>query len=81
MLFGAIAVLATGQISPMNVSLSINLDVILFLFGMFAVGEALAESGYLYHLSYRLFRRANSADELLAREKTSVRSYPLTTIQ
>jgi Na+/H+ antiporter NhaD/arsenite permease-like protein len=65
MLFGAIAVLATGQISPMNALLSINLDVILFLFGMFVVGEALVESGYLYHLSYRLFKRANSADELL----------------
>ena len=65
MLFGAIAVLATGQISPVNALLSINLDVILFLFGMFIVGEALIESGYLPHLAYRLFRRAKSPDQLL----------------
>jgi Na+/H+ antiporter NhaD/arsenite permease-like protein len=65
MLFGAIAVLITGQISPLNALLSINLDVILFLFGMFIVGVALVESGYLSHLSYRLFKRAKSPDQLL----------------
>jgi Na+/H+ antiporter NhaD/arsenite permease-like protein len=65
MLFGAIAVLVTGQISPLNALLSINLDVILFLFGMFIVGEALVESGYISHLSYRLFKRAKSPDQLL----------------
>jgi Na+/H+ antiporter NhaD/arsenite permease-like protein len=37
----------------------------LFLFGMFIVGEALEESGYLSHLSYRLFRRAKSTDSLV----------------
>jgi Na+/H+ antiporter NhaD/arsenite permease-like protein len=65
MLFGAVAVLVTGQISPVNALLSINIDVILFLLGMFIVGEALIESGYLNHLAYRLFRRAKSPDELL----------------
>ena len=65
MLFGAIAVLITGQISPLNALLSINLDVILFLFGMFIVGEALVESGYLSHLAYRLFKRVKSSDQLL----------------
>ena len=65
MLFGAFAVLITGQISPLNALLSINFDVILFLFGMFIVGEALAESGYLSHLAYRLFKRAKSPDQLL----------------
>jgi Na+/H+ antiporter NhaD/arsenite permease-like protein len=65
MLVGAIAVLVTGQISPMNALLSVNLDVILFLFGMFVVGEALMESGYLSHLSYKLFKRAKSSDQLL----------------
>jgi Na+/H+ antiporter NhaD/arsenite permease-like protein len=65
MLLGAIAVLITGQISPVNALLSINLDVILFLFGMFIVGEALVESGYLSHLAYRLFKRAKSPDQLL----------------
>ena len=65
MLFGAITVLITGQISPINALLSINFDVILFLFGMFIVGEALVESGYLSHLAYRLFKRAKSSDQLL----------------
>jgi Na+/H+ antiporter NhaD/arsenite permease-like protein len=65
MLFGAIAVLVTGQISPLNALLSINLDVILFLFGMFIVGEAMIESGYITHLSYKLFKRAKSPNQLL----------------
>ncbi len=65
MLFGAIAVLVTGQISPINALTSINVDVILFLFGMFIVGEALEESGYLSHLSYRLFKKTRSPSQLL----------------
>jgi Na+/H+ antiporter NhaD/arsenite permease-like protein len=65
MLFGAVAVLLTGQITPMNALRSINSDVILFLFGMFVVGEALEESGYLGYLSHKIFRRAKSADQLI----------------
>jgi Na+/H+ antiporter NhaD/arsenite permease-like protein len=65
MLLGAITVLVTGQISPADALLSINVDVILFLFGMFIIGEALVESGYLSHLAYRLFKRAKSPDQLL----------------
>jgi len=62
---GAIAVLATLQITPLNALKSINLDVIFFLFGMFIVGEALVNSGYLSYLSYKLFRRAKSLDSLV----------------
>ncbi len=65
MALGAVAVLITGQISPLNALKAINLDVIFFLFGMFTVGEALQESGYLAHLSYRLFGRAKSLDGLV----------------
>jgi Na+/H+ antiporter NhaD/arsenite permease-like protein len=65
MLLGALAVLLTGQISPAEALKAINLDVILFLFGMFVVGQALEESGYLSHLSSRLFRRAKTVDSLL----------------
>jgi Na+/H+ antiporter NhaD/arsenite permease-like protein len=65
MLFGAIAVLVTGQITPMNALKSINLDVILFLFGMFIVGQALEESGYLSYLSHKIFKRAKSTDQLI----------------
>ncbi len=65
MLLGAIAVLLTLQISPLNAIKSINLDVMLFLFGMFVIGRALEESGYLAHLSYKFFRRAGSVDSLI----------------
>ncbi|MFA5375751.1 MAG: SLC13 family permease [Dehalococcoidia bacterium] len=65
MLLGAIAVLLTLQISPLNAFKSINLDVMLFLFGMFVIGRAMEESGYLSHLSSKLFRRANSTDGLV----------------
>ncbi len=65
MLLGAVAVLATGQISPEAAVRAINLDVMFFLFGMFVVGEALEESGYLSHLSHRMFRKAKSFDALI----------------
>jgi Na+/H+ antiporter NhaD/arsenite permease-like protein len=65
MAMGALAVLVTGQITPRDALASINPDVMLFLFGMFVIGVALAESGYLYHLSYRLFSRARSVEDLV----------------
>jgi Na+/H+ antiporter NhaD/arsenite permease-like protein len=65
MLGGAIAVLVTAQISPIEAFKSINLDIVLFLFGMFVVGGALEKSGYLSYLSYKFFRRAKSFDQLI----------------
>jgi len=65
MLFGGVAVLLTGQINPVDALKSVNLDVMFFLFGMFIVGQALEESGYLAHLSYKFFRRAKSPDHLI----------------
>jgi Na+/H+ antiporter NhaD/arsenite permease-like protein len=65
MLLGAIAVLLTLQISPLNAIKAINLDVMLFLFGMFVIGRAMEESGYLSHLSSKLFRQARSTDGLV----------------
>ena len=64
MLAGAFGVLVTGQISPLNALKAINPDVMLFLFGMFIVGQALDESGYLSQLSHRFFRKARSLDHL-----------------
>ncbi len=65
MLLGAAGVLATGQIPPGRALRAVNLDVMLFLFGMFIVGQALEESGYLSHLSYKFFRRARSLNSLI----------------
>ena len=65
MLFGALAVLLTGQITILDSIKAVNIDVMFFLFGMFVIGVALEESGYLSHLSYRFFKKANSAEMLV----------------
>jgi len=65
MTLGALGCLLTGEISAFDAVKSVNLDVIIFLFGMFVVGVGLEESGYLSHLSYKIFKRAKSQDELL----------------
>ncbi|MFM8330189.1 MAG: SLC13 family permease [Candidatus Methylumidiphilus sp.] len=62
---GAAAVLATGQISPAAAFAAIDREVMLFLFGMFVVGQALVASGYLYSLAYRLFWRIRSSSALV----------------
>ncbi|HOV13477.1 MAG TPA: SLC13 family permease [Spirochaetota bacterium] len=65
MLLGSLAVIITGQISLVDSFKSINFDVIFFLFGMFIVGKALFESGYLYSISYKIFNKAKSVDNLI----------------
>jgi Na+/H+ antiporter NhaD/arsenite permease-like protein len=65
MLFGALAVLVTLQISPLDALKSIDIDVMLFLFGVFIIGQALEDSGYLSHLSCRFFGRAKSLHSLI----------------
>ena len=65
MLLGGVSVLVTGQISPRDALISINPDVMLFLFGMFVVGQALDESGYLAHFTYKYFRKAQSVDAMM----------------
>jgi Na+/H+ antiporter NhaD/arsenite permease-like protein len=67
MLLGAAAVLVAGQIAPGRALQAIDADVMLFLFGVFVVGQALEESGYLFHLSHRLFSRAATTDGLILR--------------
>ena len=65
MLGGAITVLLTGQISPQKAFHAINFDVIFFLFGMFIIGQAIEDSGYLTHLCYKFFGKVNSVDKLV----------------
>lgn len=64
---GALSVILLGSITPKSALAAINVDVMLFLFGMFVVGEALHRSGYLYQLSDRLFRTARTVDQLILR--------------
>lgn len=65
MLLGAVGVLITGQISPLEAMKAINSDVMFFLFGVFIIGQALEESGYLSQLSYMFFKRAKSLSTLV----------------
>ena len=65
MLFGAVIVLLTGQISPTNALKSINLNIIFLLFSLFIIGVALEESGYLSHISYKILKRAKKTNQLL----------------
>ena len=65
MTLGALAALLTGSISIPDALKSIKLDVMLFLFGMFVVGQALEDSGYLGYVSYKFFRKAKNLDLLL----------------
>jgi Na+/H+ antiporter NhaD/arsenite permease-like protein len=65
MLGGALVVLLTGQIAPAQALHAINADVMLFLFGVFLIGQAMEDSGYLAHLAYRLFGRARTLNGLV----------------
>jgi len=65
MLFGAVIVLITGQISPGEALDSINPEVMIFLFGMFVVGGALVESGSLSAIAYSFFRHARTGNQLI----------------
>ena len=65
MLGGALAVLITGQIAPFDALHAINPDVMIFLFGMFVVGEALVESGYLEYIAHRFFSHAKNPVQLV----------------
>src|SRR3989344_5121549 len=56
MAMGASTVLIAGQIGVVDAAKAVNMDVMLFLFGMFVIGSALEESGYLYFISYKMFR-------------------------
>lgn len=66
MTVGAVATLLTGSLAPVAALRAVELDVILFLFGMFVLGRALEVSGLLAALTYRAVRRAHRADALLA---------------
>ncbi len=61
MLGGATAALLTGAIGPVAALHAINFDIILFLFGVFLIGVAMEESGYLAHTATRIFSSQRTA--------------------
>lgn len=65
MTVGAALVLLTGEISLPEAISAINPDVMVFLFGMFVVGEAVSTSGILAGLSDYICRVARTRDQLL----------------
>ncbi|MDD5463127.1 MAG: SLC13 family permease [Methylococcales bacterium] len=62
---GALTVVATQQISGLDAFKAIDLNVMLFLLGMFIIGQALIASGYLYYMAYRLFGGLKSVQHLV----------------
>ncbi|MGZ8187531.1 MAG: SLC13 family permease [Methylosarcina sp.] len=62
---GALIVLMTGDISGYDALKAIDLNVMMFLFGIFIVGQTLVASGYLYYIAYRLFSRIKSVSQLV----------------
>ena len=62
---GALVVIATRQINGADALKAIDLNVMLFLLGMFIIGQALVASGYLYYLAYRLFSGLKSVQHLV----------------
>lgn len=66
MVGGAVMTLASGLLTPAQGWAAIDMDVMLFLFGVFFIGQALIDSGYLQHLGYRLFSCVATPGALLA---------------
>ncbi|HOJ95793.1 MAG TPA: SLC13 family permease [Methanospirillum sp.] len=65
MLAGAVLTLLTGQISPHDALHAINPGVMLFLLGMFIIGEGVKNSGLLEDCITGICRYATSGDMLL----------------
>jgi len=65
MTLGATSALILCTISPLDALLSINIDVIVFLFGMFVLGTALDKSGLLDLAASKVFVRAKTKKQIL----------------
>nr|WP_304364197.1 SLC13 family permease [Methanocalculus taiwanensis] len=65
MLGGAGTALLTGSIGLIAALHAINCDIMLFLFGVFIIGAAMEESGYLTHLATRIFASQRSVKKLI----------------
>ncbi|MCB1080726.1 MAG: anion transporter, partial [Chlamydiia bacterium] len=63
---GAALVLFTGKISLMSAWASIDWSIIFFLWGMFVLGQALEESGYLSEFVARFLGSQCSPRKLVA---------------
>lgn len=62
---GAAAVLLTQQITPYEAIVSINPDVMIYLFGVFLISQAAESSGYLEYLTDKIFLFAKNGKDAL----------------
>ncbi len=62
---GAAAVLLLGQITPSEALMAIEPDVMFYLLGVFLICQAAEESGYLEHLTDKIFSRARTGKHAL----------------
>lgn len=65
MALGAVLVIVSGEISLFDAFKAINLDVVLYLFGVFVLSQALEDSGTLARLGSFVWGRAQTASVLL----------------
>lgn len=62
---GAIASILFQQIPPLHALTAIEPDVMLYLFGVFLISQAAEESGYLEHLTDKIFFHAHTGKQAL----------------
>lgn len=65
MLIGAALMIGFGIISPSGAFKSVQLDVIMFLFGMFSIVSALDKSGVIKFVAIKMLSRAKSPERVL----------------
>lgn len=62
---GALISILFQQISPSNAASAIEPNVMLYLFGVFLISQAAEESGYLSHLTNKIFFHAHTGKQAL----------------
>jgi Na+/H+ antiporter NhaD/arsenite permease-like protein len=65
MVIGAVLMLIFQSISVSEALSAINIDVLIFLFGMFCIVGALEISGFLEYAALKLLKRSKNAEKLL----------------
>ncbi len=65
MLIGAALMIGFQVISPTTAFKSVQLDVIMFLFGMFSIVSALDKAGVLRYIAIKMLSKAKSPDRIL----------------
>lgn len=62
---GAVLALITGSITPAAALAAVNVEVIVFLFGMFVLGAAMERSGLLHTASVAMFAKASTRRQVM----------------